>query len=91
MWRRRTCRAVRNIQLREDGYTYSPYVVLTRVGPFSLHLHCTDANLIDGEGLIHDRMDMRWLGLLVAVLTMTIRVDRSERVVGSGPEASVPD
>jgi hypothetical protein len=67
-----------DIQLSEDGYTYSPYVALAHVGPLRVHLHCTDVNLIDREGLIHDRVEMRWLGLRVAILTMTIRVDRND-------------
>lgn len=65
-----------DIHLSEDGYTYSPYVTLARIGPFKFHLHCSDANVIDQEGLIHDRVEMRWFGLRLAILTMTIRVDR---------------
>ncbi len=67
-----------DIQLSEDGYTYSPYTIVTRVGPLRFQLHCTDVNRIDREGLIHDRVEMRWLGLRVATLTITIRVDRSD-------------
>ena len=67
-----------DVQLSDDGYTFSPYVILTHVGPFKVHLRCTDVNVIDREGLIHDRVEMRWLGLRVATLTMTIRVDRSD-------------
>lgn len=67
-----------DLHLSEDSYTYSPYVTLAHVGPFTVRLHCTDVNLIDREGLIHDRVEMRWLGLRVAILTMTIRVDRSD-------------
>ncbi len=67
-----------DIQLSEDAYSYSPYTTLTRVGPFTFHLRCTDANLIDRKGLIHDRVEMRWFGIRVAILTMTIRVDRKD-------------
>jgi hypothetical protein len=67
-----------DVELSENGYIYSPYIIRTRVGPFRFHLHCTDANVIDPEGLIHDRMEMRWLGFRIATLTMTIRVDRDD-------------
>ncbi len=67
-----------DMQLSEDGYTYSPYVVLARVGPLRFRLRCTDVNVIDSEGLIHDRVEMRWLGLRTATMTMTIRVNRSD-------------
>jgi hypothetical protein len=67
-----------HMQLSENGYTYSPYVTLVPLGPFRLRLHCTDVNLVDREGLVHDRVEMRWLGLRVAVLTMTIHVDRND-------------
>ncbi len=65
-----------DIHLSQNGYTYSPYVVMTRVGPFRIPLHCTDVNVVDREGVISDRVEMRLFGLRVAVLTMTIRVDR---------------
>ena len=66
-----------DVQLSDVGYKYTPYVILARVGPLKLRLHCTDSNVIDRDCLIHDRVEMRWLGLHVANLTMTIRVDRS--------------
>jgi hypothetical protein len=67
-----------NVQLSDDGYTYTPYVIFARVGPLKLRLRCTDSNVIDRQGLIHDRVEMRWLGLHIANLTMTIRVDRAD-------------
>jgi len=66
-----------DVRLSKDGYTYSPYLIVMRIGPFRFHVKCTDANVIDPDGLIHDRVEMTWLGLRVATLTMTIRVDRS--------------
>jgi hypothetical protein len=65
------------IHLSENGYEYTPYVVLARVGPVKLRLHCTDSNFVDQEGLIHDHVEMRWMGLHIATLKMTIRADRS--------------
>ncbi len=72
-----------DIELSDGGYTFSPYITLAHVGPFTFHLHCTDTNLIDREGLIQDRVEMRWFGLRVAILTMTIRVDRNDPIGGA--------
>jgi len=67
-----------DILLSEQGYTYSPYVLLVRFGPFQVRLHCTDVNVVESDGVIHDRAEMKWLGLHIATLTMRIRVDRSD-------------
>ena len=67
-----------HILLSQDGYTYTPYVILVRRGPFRVRLHCRDVNVVDENGVIHDRVEMSWLGLPQATLTMTIQADRSK-------------
>ncbi len=66
------------VLLSENGYTYTPYVILVRRGPFRVRLHCRDVNVVDKDGVIHDRVEMSWLGLPQATLTMTIQADRSK-------------
>ncbi len=66
-----------DIILSEDGYTYTPYVIHVRRGRFRVRLRCRDVNVVDKEGLIQDRVEMSWLGLPKATLTMTIQADRS--------------
>jgi len=80
------------IQLSENGYEYAPYGVLARVGPVKLRLHCTDSNFVDQGGPIHDDVEMRWMGLRIATLTMTIRADARGhvKVRGGGHRKSAP-
>ena len=66
-----------DIILSESGYTYTPYVILARRGSFRVRLRCRDVNVVDEDGVIRDRVDMSWLGLPQATLTVTIQVDRS--------------
>ncbi|MDQ6772518.1 MAG: hypothetical protein M3024_05955 [Candidatus Dormibacteraeota bacterium] len=66
-----------DILLSERGYTFTPYVMRVRSGPFTVQLRCRDVNGVDGSGMIHDRIDMMWLGLPVATMTMDIHVDRT--------------
>ncbi len=65
-----------DILLSEHGYTYTPYAILVRNGPFRIRLRCRDVNVVDEGGVIHDRVEVSWLGLPQATLTMTIHVDR---------------
>lgn len=66
-----------DILLARDGYTFTPYRWQTRVGPFTIRLRCFDANTVDQDGVIHDRVEMRWLRMPVATFTMRVKVDRS--------------
>jgi hypothetical protein len=38
---------------------------------------CRDTNVVDERGVIHDRLEMSWLRLPLATITITIQVDRS--------------
>jgi hypothetical protein len=61
-----TCEAMpggADILLSERGYTYTPYLWLVRMGPFTIRLRCRDTNVVDEKGVIHDRAEMSWLGL----------------------------
>jgi hypothetical protein len=66
-----------DIVLTGSGYTFTPYWWRTNVGPFTLRLRCLDVNTVDQDGVIHNRVDIRWLRIPLATLTMTIKVDRS--------------
>jgi hypothetical protein len=65
-----------DILLSERGYTFTPYVLRVSVGRATVRLRCHDVNVIDEGGVIHDRIEMSWLGLPLAILTMELRVER---------------
>ena len=66
-----------DIILSESSYVYTPYVTLVRIGPLKFRVRCRDENVIDEQGVIHDRIEMSWLGVPLATMTMTIHVDRN--------------
>ena len=66
-----------DILLSEHGFTYTPYVIRVRRGPFRIRLRCHDVTVVEEDGVIRDRIKMSWLGLPQGTLTMSITADRS--------------
>jgi hypothetical protein len=73
------------IVLRDDGFFFRPYDVL---GPFAgrhVRLRCHDECRLDPDGNVHDRIEMAFAGLPVAVLRIgPIRIDRGAPATPTG-------
>lgn len=65
-----------DIILRADGFRFTPYHILGEFGGIKWRLRCTDDNRLDETGTIHDRIKMFYLGLPVAEMRLTVKVDR---------------
>jgi hypothetical protein len=61
------------LRLRADGFDFEPYTLLAPVlGRLRLPLRCTDVvELLDSRTLV-DRIELRLIGVLVGIVTMTL-------------------
>jgi len=67
------------IQLRVDGYDFTPYRYRLKAWLLAVTLRCYDVNRLQGDGTVMDSIQMHWLGLPVALMTMRIRIERPTR------------
>lgn len=65
-----------DITLYEKGFSFSPYYILGDFGGRQWKIRCLDDNQIDENGVIHDKIEMFYLGLRVAEMRLTVRVER---------------
>lgn len=65
-----------DIHLRENGFFFSPYIILAEQRGQTVMLRCLDENIIDQDGVIHDTIRMFFLGIPVATMTMRVTIDR---------------
>ncbi len=64
------------IQLRADGYDFTPYKYRFKAWLLSVTLRCCDINRLQADGTVMDSIQMRWLGLPVASMTMRVSIER---------------
>ncbi len=65
-----------DITLHEKGFSFSPYHILGEFSGRHWKIRCLDDNRLDENGIIHDRIEMFYLGLRVAEMRLTVRVER---------------
>jgi hypothetical protein len=65
-----------DIILHEKGFRFTPYYIRSRYKGRRWRLRCTDENLIDENGTIHDTIKMFFFGFPVASMRFAVRVDR---------------
>ena len=65
-----------DIILHEKGFRFTPYFIWSRYKGRRWRLRCTDENLIDEDGIIHDTIKMFFFGFPVATMRLAIRADR---------------
>lgn len=59
---------------RHDGFDFSPYTIRTPVlGGLRVPLRFTDSVRLLPDGTMVDRIEMRWLGVLVGAVTIRLR------------------
>lgn len=61
-----------DILLAESSFTFTPYRVLARYKRIFVQLRCTDVSVVGSDSVIHDHIQMRWMGLKVADMTIDI-------------------
>ena len=61
-----------DIILHEKGFRFTPYYIWSRYKGRRWRLRCTDENLIDENGTIHDTIRMFFLGFPVATMRLTV-------------------
>jgi hypothetical protein len=64
------------IQLRADGYDFMPYKYRFKAWLLSVTIRCYDINRLQADGTVMDSIQMRWLGLPVASMTMRVSIER---------------
>ena len=67
-----------DIQLSEDGFDFTPYIIQAKRRGIPLRLHCLDTNRLSPSRMITDTIKLYWLGLHVATMQIWIIVDRSD-------------
>lgn len=73
-----------DIHLRENGFFFSPYVILAKQRGQTVRLKCLDENMIDQQGVIHDTIRMFLLGIPVATMKIRVTIERQGHDVPSG-------
>ena len=66
-----------NITLHEKGFTFAPYYILGDFGGRLWQLRCLDDNRLDENGIIHDKIEMFYIGLRIAEIKLTVTIERS--------------
>lgn len=62
------------ITVRSDGYSFTPYTIWAPVlGPVTVPLRCTDEVRLEDPASLTDTIVLRFLGIRVGVLTMSLR------------------
>ena len=65
-----------DITLHEKGFYFTPYYILGEFGGRKWQMRCVDDNRLDENGVIHDKIKMFYLGLRVAEMSLTVKVER---------------
>ena len=65
-----------DIILHEKGFYFTPYYILGEFGGRKWQMRCIDDNQLDENGVIHDKIKMFYLGLRVAEMSLTVKVER---------------
>jgi hypothetical protein len=65
-----------DIFLHEKGFRFIPYYICPRYRGRRWRLRCTDENLIDENGVIHDTIKIFFFGFPVAMMRLRVEVDR---------------
>lgn len=63
------------VQLEKRGFSFRPYLLKVPVGRMRLGMRCHDRCGLDEAGVLHDEIDMRFMGLPVGRITMRLTVE----------------
>ncbi len=66
-----------DIILHQKGFRFTPYYTWSYYKGIRWRLRCIDENLIDENGTIHDTIKMFFFGFPVAIMRLTVTVDRT--------------
>jgi hypothetical protein len=69
-----------DLQLSERAFVFRPYHLWTPYRGRRWWLRCTDENRVDDRGTIHDTIDLYFLGLHVARMSLTATAERTTAV-----------
>ena len=65
------------LQLEESGFRFRPYVLKVPLGPVRIRVRCHDRCWLDDEGVLHDEIDIRFMGAPVGRFTMRLSRESS--------------
>jgi hypothetical protein len=60
------------LQLEERGWRFRPYVLKIPVGPLRIRVRCRDRCWLDDRGVLHDEIEVRFMGARIARITMEL-------------------
>ena len=63
------------LRLEERGFRFRPYVLKVPLGPIRIRVRCRDRCWLDGDGVLHDEIEMRFMGAPVGRITMQLSRD----------------
>ena|GEM_PF-1544846 len=67
-----------DIILGENGFRFTPYYIWSRYKGITWRLRCMDENLVDEMGTVHDTIRMFLCRFPVALMRMSVNIDRAE-------------
>jgi hypothetical protein len=65
-----------DINLREDGFSFTPYLFRSPMGKKFIIVKCIDNAKIATNGILHDQIKMYYANLHLATMNMEIRIFR---------------
>lgn len=65
-----------DIILHEKGFRFTPYYILGEYSGRKWRLRCVDDNRLDGNGIIHDRIEIFFFGVRVAEMRLVVKIER---------------
>jgi hypothetical protein len=60
------------VHLEERGFRFRPYRLVVPLGRARLRVRCRDRCWLDGDDVLHDEIEMRFMGAVVARITMRL-------------------
>jgi hypothetical protein len=60
------------VHLEERGFRFRPYLLVVPLGRLRLRVRCRDRCWLDDDDVLHDKIEMRFLGVRIARITMRL-------------------